>query len=68
MSQRQPLPADSRRQANAMLAACDYQIWQTVGAWLDLCGEDVLFVEGAEDFDIVGAGDGEAVQRARRKL
>jgi len=62
MSQRQPLPADSRRQANAMLAACDYQIWQTVGAWLDLCGEDVLFVEGAEDFDIVGAGDGEAVQ------
>jgi len=45
-----------------MLAACDYQIWQTVGAWLDLRGDEILFIEGAEDFDIVGAADGEAIQ------
>jgi tetratricopeptide (TPR) repeat protein len=62
MSKSQPLPADRHRQANAMLAACDYQVWQTVGAWLDLRGDDVLYVEGAEDFDITGAEQGEAVQ------
>src|SRR6266478_7438906 len=62
MSEPQPLPADSRRQADAMLAACDYQVWQTVGAWLDLRGEDMLFIEGAEDFDIVGADEGRATQ------
>ena len=45
-----------------MLVACDYQVWQTVGAWLDLRGNDVLFVEGAEDFDIVRSGEGEATQ------
>ena len=62
MSEPRPLPADSRRQANAMLAACDYQVWQTVGAWLDLRGDNLLFVEGAEDFDVVGAGKGETTQ------
>lgn len=31
-------------------------------AWLDLRGDDVLYVEGAEDFDITGAEHGEAVQ------
>src|SRR5437879_10915497 len=62
MSEPQPLLADSRRQANAMLAACDYQVWQTVSAWLDLRGDHLLFVEGAEDFDVVGAGEGEATQ------
>jgi hypothetical protein len=62
MSQPQPLPADPRRQANAMFAACDYQIWQTVGAWLDLRGDEVLFIEGAEDFDIVGTTKGETTQ------
>ena len=62
MNEQQPLPADLRRQANAMLAACDYQIWQTLGAWLDLRGDEVLFVEGAEDFDVVAAGQGEATQ------
>ena len=62
MTQPQPLPADSRRQANAMLAGCDYQVWQTIGAWLDLRGDDVLFVEGAEDFDVVRGDKGEATQ------
>ena len=48
MSEPQPLPADSRRQADAMLAACDYQVWQTVGPGKIFSGEDMLFIEGAE--------------------
>jgi hypothetical protein len=62
MSEREPLPAQPGRQANAMLSGCDYQVWQTVAGWFDLRGTDVLYVEGAEDFDVVGTGQGEAVQ------
>ena len=58
----EPLPADPVRQADAMLRACDYQILQTVNAWLDLRGEEVLYVEGTEDFDKHSATRAEAVQ------
>jgi tetratricopeptide (TPR) repeat protein len=57
-----PLPADPARQADAMLRACEYQILQTVSAWLDLRGNDVLYVEGAEDFDRHSSNAAEAVQ------
>lgn len=57
-----PLPADPARQADAMLRACDYQILQTVSAWLDLRGDEVLHVEGAEDFDKISPTDAESVQ------
>lgn len=56
------LPADPARQADAMLRACQYQILQTVSAWLDLGAQELLVVEGAEDFDVIGADDAEAVQ------
>jgi hypothetical protein len=45
-----------------MLRGCEYQILHTVSAWLDLRGEEVLFVEGAEDFDTTGPGEAAAVQ------
>lgn len=45
-----------------MLRGCEYQILHTVSAWLDLRGEEVLFVEGAEDFDTIGLGEAAAVQ------
>lgn len=57
-----PLPADPARQATAMLSACEYQILQTVNAWLDLRSTDVLYVEGAEDFDVASPSGAEAVQ------
>jgi tetratricopeptide (TPR) repeat protein len=62
MSALEPLPADPKRQADAMLRGCDYQVWQTVSAWLDLRGSEVLYVEGAEDFDCVADDSAEAVQ------
>lgn len=45
-----------------MLRACEYQILQTVSAWLDLRGNDLIYVEGAEDFDIHSNERAEAVQ------
>ncbi len=45
-----------------MLRACEYQVLQTVSAWLDLRGTEVIFVEGSEDFDIHSNDRAEAVQ------
>ena len=45
-----------------MLRGCEYQIWQTVAAWIDLRDEQVLFVEMAEDFDVTGDGTPSTVQ------
>jgi energy-coupling factor transporter ATP-binding protein EcfA2 len=49
----QPLAGDPRRQAVAALRGYEYQIWHTVHDWLELKGDELLFVEGAEDFDVV---------------
>ena len=45
------LIADPSRQAIPLIKGIDYQIWQTVLAWMDLEETDFLVVEGAEDFD-----------------
>src|SRR6266404_5247538 len=57
-----PLPADPRRQASDMLRAVGYQLSQSVLAWLNLGPDEVLFLEGAEDFDVVGPDEARAVQ------
>lgn len=48
----QPLSGDPRRRANATIAAFDYQLWQTLLAWSRLQEGMLLYVEGAEDFDV----------------
>jgi hypothetical protein len=45
------LVADPSRQAMPLFKGIDYQIWQTVLAWMDLGENESLDVEGAEDFD-----------------
>ena len=49
----QPLKADPKRQANDSLRGYLYQILHSVNAWLDLAGNEILYLEGAEDFDRV---------------
>jgi hypothetical protein len=58
----QPLSGDPKRQADDLFRGCEYKVWQTVNAWLRLEPDELLFVEGAEDFDIVGPNEGVAVQ------
>src|SRR5688572_436297 len=55
-----PLAADPIRQAVAALRGYTGQIVRTVRSWVSLGDEQVLYVEGAEDFDIIG-GRGQAV-------
>ena len=47
------LQGDPARQAMPLLRGVDYQIWQTVVAWIDLAENEMLVVEGAEDFDVI---------------
>ena len=56
------LEGDPRRRASATVRGFQYQFWRTVEAWIDLSPEELLFVEGAEDFDRIRAGEGTAVQ------
>lgn len=59
------LYGDPRRQAVDSLRGYVYQIWHSVHAWLELADEEILFLEGAEDFDIVDLGKATTVQVKR---
>ena len=48
-----PLQTDSKREAADSVRGYVYQLWHSVHAWLDLTEDEVLFLEAAEDFDIV---------------
>ena len=57
-----PLNANPKRQAHAQLKGYLYQIWHSVDAWLDLADDEVLYLEGAEDFDKVSGDDATVTQ------
>ena len=51
--QKNLLGSNKKRQAVDVLRGYIYQIWHSVHAWLGLSDEEILFLEGAEDFDII---------------
>lgn len=61
-AKKQVLTADPKRQANDALRGYVYQIWHSVNAWLDLAEDEILYLEGAEDFDQVSDDIATAVQ------
>jgi tetratricopeptide (TPR) repeat protein len=57
------LRGDQRRQAIPTLRGYAYQVWQSLYLWVTLKEDEVLFLEGAEDVDILGpAEQAETVQ------
>ena len=49
-----PLPGDPKRQAIYSIQGTVYQAWWSIDAWLRLTSPDeAIYLEGAEDFDIV---------------
>jgi len=57
------LLGDSRRQAVPSIRGTVYQAWCSIDAWLRLNGADqLIYLEGAEDFDIVTTTESIAVQ------
>ena len=60
------LPGDSRRQAVSSFHGDAYQAWWSIDAWLRLTdANEVIYLEGAEDFDVVGPEAATAVQVKR---
>ena len=49
------LCGDPQRRADSAVRGFVYQFWRTVDAWITLGPEEVLYVEGAEDFDRIKA-------------
>lgn len=57
------LRGDQRRQAIPTLKGYAYQVWQSLYRWVTLKEDEILFLEGAEDVDILGpAEQAETVQ------
>ena len=56
------LVGDTRRQAPALFKGLDFQIWLTIAAWIDLEEEQILVIEGVEDFDVVNEDGGITTQ------
>lgn len=59
-----PLAADPQRQATGLFKGVNYQVWLTVLAWIELKEDDeeLLKIEGAEDFDVLSTTEGLSVQ------
>ncbi len=58
----QILPADPKREAIDTIRGYDWQRWLTVQHWLELAGEDSLWIEWAEDFTTEKNGQIHTVQ------
>ena len=65
--QNEPLNADPKRQAHAQLKGYLYQIWHSVDAWLNLADDEILYLECAEDFDVVSGKDATVTQVKHRQ-
>ena len=59
---RNRLIANSKRQAHNQFRGFLYQIWHSVNAWLDLADDEILYLEGAEDFDTISDDTATATQ------
>ncbi|WP_447962451.1 hypothetical protein [Nitrospira sp. Ecomares 2.1] len=58
-----PLPGDPRRQAVSSIQGTVYQAWCSIDAWLQLTdAKEVIYLEGAEDFDVVKSASAITVQ------
>ena len=58
----EPLIFDPARSASHAMGGYQAQVWRSVLAWMELQEEELLFLEGAEDYDIVSAENAQAVQ------
>jgi tetratricopeptide (TPR) repeat protein len=57
-----PLQGDPRRQAFNSMGGTFLQVWHSVLAWIELKEDEVLYLECAEDFDIIRTQGATAVQ------
>ena len=56
------LSGDTSRQATDSIRGYVYQIWQSLLTWIDLKEDQILYLEGAEDFDVTEERQSTATQ------
>ena len=56
------LEGNSNRRANDSIRGFVYQLWVAVDAWIDLKSDEILYVEGAEDIDILENDNAQTIQ------
>ena len=61
-----PLLADAKRQAVPSIRGAVYQGLCSIEAWLSIGNDEVVYLEGTEDFDLVSDGESIAVQVKHR--
>ena len=61
-SSSESLKGDMSRQAVPSLRGYAYQIWQSVYRWVTLGKDDILYLEGAEDLDVLSPEKAETIQ------
>ena len=66
MSENSGLKSDEKRDASDSIAGYAYQIYQSIFAWMQLNETELLFLEGAEDFDIQAENNVETIQVKKR--
>jgi hypothetical protein len=57
-----PLIGDPSREASASMRGYWAQVWRSVLAWIQLDETERLFLEGAEDIDIISGSSAETIQ------
>jgi hypothetical protein len=57
-----PLQGDPARQAPDLHRGIAFQQWRSVEAWVNLKAGEALYLEGAEDFDVVSETDAATIQ------
>lgn len=63
----EPLPGEPRRAAVPALRGFDYQVWWSIDAWCRLEVNEVIYLEGAEDFDQLSGDQAIATQIKNRE-
>ncbi len=56
------LVGDPERSASDSIRGYTFQIWHSVNAWLELSDDEDLYLEGAEDIDVMGPECATAIQ------
>ena len=58
----QPLAADAKRQATDIFQGYVYQAWESLHAWINLEDGEILYLEGAEDIDLLSTSSSTTTQ------
>ncbi len=67
MAAQKPIHGDPKRSANAVIAGFEYQLLVTLKDWISLGDNEVLYVELAEDIQVVSPDNSYQMKQIKHK-